>query len=224
MILAVKELSSTTAGHRHIARSQARFGLSRLSAEIGTSRFRVPISNGVQIIGGRDGGSETLLRASIPEGVRVAGHRRYVVLAVANPIIRRCPLARPGTTSMLSTASNTRSAGIFAALSRRHARPSNREPLDARLLLMPRRILPPAPQALKAPPGHHRRLRASAAHRAGSCLESRSDPSFTLHPRNTPLLPSLPSDHVSTPIGPIGRRATRGRRRRVPAVNHNVPT
>lgn len=153
MILAARERLGTTAGPRRITRSQARFCLARLSAEIGTARFRVPISNGVQIIGGGDGGSETLLRASIPEGVRVAGHRRYVVLAVANPIIRRCPLARPGTTSMLSTASNTRSAGIFAALSRRHARPSNREPLDARLLLMPRRILPPAPQALKAPPG-----------------------------------------------------------------------
>lgn len=164
MILAVKELSSTTAGHRHIARSHARFGLSRLSAEIGTARFRVPIYNGVQIIGGGDGGGETLLRASIPEGVRVVGHRRYGVLVVANPIIRRCPLARFGTASMHSTVSGIRSAGILMPLSRRHARPSNREPLDARLYLMPRRILSSAPQARKArAPGHHCRLRGRAA-------------------------------------------------------------
>ena len=159
MILAVKERSSTTAGHRHIARSQARFCLARLSAEIGTARFRVPIYNGVQIIGGGDGGGETLLRASIPEGVRVVGHRRYGVLVVANPIIRRCPLARFGTASMHSTVSGIRSAGILMPLSRRHARPSNRQPLDARLFLMPRQNLPSAPKARKSRvPGHRCKL------------------------------------------------------------------
>ena len=153
MILAVKELSSTTAGHRHITRSQARFGLSRLSAEIGTARFRVPISKSVHVIEGGEGYDETRSLVPTSKIFRVGEYRRYDVLTAVDPVVRGRQQAR------LGTASGSRSAGILMLAPSRHVRPKDGQPLDARLFSMPRQNLPSAPKARKSRvPGHRCKL------------------------------------------------------------------